>query len=122
MTDRLVDAAPFVPARDFEVSKAFYRALGFECLTDGEVAIFRTGTSRFILQNYWQEGWAANFMMQLVVADLDGWWSRMTALDLPGRFGVQRPKPPVLQPWGLIVGYVYDPAGVLWHVTGERPA
>ena len=122
MTDRLIDAAPFVPARDFEVSKAFYRALGFECLMDGEVAIFRTGTSRFILQNYWQEGWAANFMMQLVVADLDDWWSRMTALDLPGRFGVQRPKPPVLQPWGLVVGYVYDPTGVLWHVTGERPA
>ena len=122
MSEELVDAAPFVPAKVFEVSKAFYRTLGFECLLDGEVAIFRTGASRFILQNYWQEGWAANFMMQLVVADLDGWWAGMTALDLPGRFGVPPPTAPRMQPWGLVVGYVVDPTGVLWHVTGDRPA
>lgn len=122
MTDAVIDAAPFVPAKDFETSKAFYLALGFELLLDGEVAIFRTGASRFILQDYWQEGWAANFMMQLEVADLDAWWSRMTALDLPGRFGVQKPKSPTMQPWGLVVGYVYDPTGVLWHVTGKRSA
>jgi hypothetical protein len=45
----------------------------------------------------------------------------LVALDLPGRFGVQAPKAPVMQPWGLRVAYVFDPCGVLWHVA-ERLA
>lgn len=39
---------PFVPAKDFGLSKRFYEALGFEKLLDGEVAIFGIGTSSFI--------------------------------------------------------------------------
>ncbi len=112
-------ARPFLPARDFDISKAFYRALGFDILFDGEVAIFGIGTSSFILQNYYQEQWAGNFMMQLLVDDLDGWWSQLHALDLPAKFGVPPPKPPALQPWGLRVAYVFDPSGVLWHITGH---
>lgn len=38
-------ARPFVPTKDFALSKAFYEALGFEKVFDGEVAIFRIGTS-----------------------------------------------------------------------------
>jgi hypothetical protein len=111
---------PFLPAKDFEVSKAFYQALGLETLLDGEVAIFGLGASAFILQRYYQKAWAENCMMQLMVDDLDAWWAHILALDLPGRFGVQAPKPPAMQPWGLRVAYVYDPAGVLWHVCQRR--
>jgi catechol 2,3-dioxygenase-like lactoylglutathione lyase family enzyme len=113
-------ARPFVPAKDFEVSKAFYKALGFEVLLDGQVAIFGIGASAFILQNYFQKDWAENFMMQLMVDDLDSWWDHIQSLDLPGRFGVRPPKPPALQPWGLRLVYVYDPSGVLWHVAERR--
>jgi len=62
---------PFMPARDFDLSKRFYEALGFEKVLDGEVAIFNAGSGGFILQRYFQEDWAANFMMQLMVDDLD---------------------------------------------------
>jgi uncharacterized glyoxalase superfamily protein PhnB len=79
------------------------------------------GQSRFILQQYFQKDWAENTMMQLTVDDLDAWWAHIQALDLPGRFGVQKPKAPAMQPWGLNVAYVYDPAGVLWHVAQRRP-
>jgi hypothetical protein len=27
---------------------------------------------------------------------------------------------PTLQPWGLVVAYVWDPSGVLWHIAEER--
>jgi catechol 2,3-dioxygenase-like lactoylglutathione lyase family enzyme len=114
-------ARPFVPAKDFDTSKRFYEALGFEKLLDSEVAIFRMGASSFVLQNYFQKDWAENFMMQLLVDDLDFWWTHLTALDLPGKFGVQAPKPPAMQPWGLRIAYVYDPSGVLWHVAQRRP-
>jgi hypothetical protein len=113
-------ARPFVPAKDFAVSKAFYEALGFEKLLDGDVAIFKTGSSSFILQNYYQKEWAENFMMQLMVDDLDTWWAHISGLDLPGKFTVQPPKEPAMQPWGLRVAYVFDPSGVLWHIAERR--
>ncbi|MFT3806640.1 glyoxalase [Arenimonas sp.] len=111
---------PFLPAKDFELCKRFYEALGFEKLLDASVAIFRLGHGEFLLQNYYQREWAENFMMQLMVDDLDGWWTHIQSLDLPGRFGVAPPKAPALQPWGLRIAYVTDPSGVLWHVAQRR--
>lgn len=114
-------ARPFLPARDFELSKRFYRALGLTQLLDGEVAIFRVGASEFIVQDYYVAEWAANCMMQLMVDDLDAWWTMIASLDLPAKFGVPAPKAPAMQPWGLRIAYVVDPAGVLWHVAQRPP-
>ena len=111
---------PFIPAKDFELSKRFYEALGLEKVLDSEVAIFNAGSGGFILQRYFQEDWAKNFMMQLMVDDLDQWWAHIESLDLAKQFGVRAPKPPALQPWGLRVAYVVDPSGVLWHICERR--
>ena len=83
---------PFMPARDFDVSKRFYETLGFDKVLDGEVAIFNAGSGGFVLQRYYQKEWAENFMMQLMVDDLDAWWAYINTLDLPGKFGVPQPK------------------------------
>lgn len=112
---------PFLPGKDFALSKRFYEALGFEKVHDGEVAIFNAGAGGFILQNYYQKDWAENFMMHLMVDDLDAWWAHIESLDLPARFGVSAPKAPSMQNWGLRVAYVVDPSGVLWHIA-QRPA
>jgi catechol 2,3-dioxygenase-like lactoylglutathione lyase family enzyme len=112
---------PFLPARDFAQSQRFYEALGFAKELDAaDVAIYRMGTSSFLLQKHYQQQWAENFMMQLMVDDLDAWWSRIRSLELPAKFGVPEPKPPALQPWGLRVAYLVDPSGVLWHVAERR--
>jgi len=113
-------ARPFLPARDYAVSRNFYEALGFEKLLDGDVAIFGAGSGGFILQRRYQKEWAENCMMQLMVDDLDAWWTYLEGLDLPGNFNVQAPRPPAMQTWGLRVAYVYDPSGVLWHVCQRR--
>jgi uncharacterized glyoxalase superfamily protein PhnB len=110
----------FIPAMDFNSSKAFYEALGFKILLDGDVTIFGVGDSAFILQRYYKKEWAENCMMQMMVDDLDAWWKRIETLNLPKSFGVRPPKPPAIQPWGLRVGYVWDPSGVLWHVAQRR--
>jgi catechol 2,3-dioxygenase-like lactoylglutathione lyase family enzyme len=114
-------ARAFVPARDFAVSKAFYEALGFPKLLDGEVAIFGVAAGAFILQIFYVEEHAGNFVMQLMVDNLDAWWAHLEALDLPSRFEVRPPRPPALQPWGLRVAYLFDPTGVLWHIAERRP-
>jgi hypothetical protein len=110
----------FLPARDFDLSRRFYAALGFEKVLDGEVAIFDVGSGGFILQNYYQKEWAENAMMQLMVDDLDAWWTHIERLDLPKNFAVTSPRAPALQAWGLRVAYLTDPSGVLWHVAQRR--
>lgn len=113
-------ARPFLPTLDFEKSKQFYLALGFELTLDSEVAIFKAGSGGFLLQRHYHKDWAGNFMMQLIVDDLDHWWSHIQSLDLAKRFGVPAPKPPAVQPWGLRIAYVVDPCGVLWHIAERR--
>lgn len=113
---------PFLPAKDFEVSRAFYRALGFPEVCDKDVALYNVGDSGFILQNYYHPGWAENCMVQLMVDDLDAWWAHIEALDLPTKFGVQPPAAPAMQSWGLRIAYLFDPSGVLWHVAQRKMA
>lgn len=114
-------ARPFLPTRDLDLSKRFYEALGFEKLLDGDdVAIFRMGSSSFLLQRRFQQEWAENCMMQLMVDDVDAWWAHVLRLDLSRRFGVPTPRAPAVQPWGLRVLYLTDPAGILWHIAQRR--
>ena len=113
-------ARPIVPAKDLELSKRFYTKLGFEIVLDADdVAIFRIGPSSFLLT---RSDHAEHFMMQLMVDDLDAWWTRIEALHLKSEFGVPDPRPPKMQPWGLRIAYVVDPSGVLWHVAQRRPS
>jgi catechol 2,3-dioxygenase-like lactoylglutathione lyase family enzyme len=107
---------PFVPAKDFETSRRFYVALGFrEKLLEDRLIEFSLGPYSFLLQDYYVAEWAGNFMMHVLVDDLDAWWTHIDSLDLPGRFGVDAPRAPKLEPWGLRVAYVIDPSDVLWH-------
>jgi catechol 2,3-dioxygenase-like lactoylglutathione lyase family enzyme len=110
----------FLPTKDFDASRRFYEALGFECLLDVDVAIFKLGGGGFILQRHYQKEWAENSMMQMMVDDLDAWWAHIQKLELPAAFGVAQPRAPALQPWGLRVAYVVDPCGVLWHFAERR--
>ena len=56
-------------------------------------------------------------MMQLAVADLDVWWVHIESLDLQAQLGVQAPRAPEMQPWGLRVSLVLDLCGALWQVV-----
>jgi hypothetical protein len=50
-------ARPFIPTKDFDLSKRFYEVLGFEKVLDSEVAIFNAGSGGVILQRHFQEDW-----------------------------------------------------------------
>ena len=80
MADLTITAIrPFLPGgKDYARSRAFYQALGFKVDFDvGEVAGLSCPAGGFLLQNYHHDGWAGNFMMQLLVADLDAWWAHI---------------------------------------------
>ncbi len=112
----------FLPAKDFAASKRFYLELGFTAGFETEqVALLQLGDHSFLLQNLYVEDWAANCMMQLTLIDLDGWWTGLDREGLVLRHGVRPPVAPRLQAWGLMVAFLFDPSGVLWHVT-QAPA
>ena len=115
-------ARPFLPCKDFELSKRFYDTLGFKRALDADdVTIYEIGATRFLLQKFYVKDWAENFMMQLMVDDLDAWWAHIQSLDLKDKFGITMLRAPAMQPWGLRVAYMSDPSGVLWHIAERRP-
>jgi uncharacterized glyoxalase superfamily protein PhnB len=119
--DQVPSLRPFVPARDFALPKRFYQALGFRLSHEGgEIALLKTGGFSFILQDFCNQELAENLMVQLMVRDADAWWRGVDAAALVQEFGVKPPRAPAVQPWGLKVGFPFDPSGVLWHVA-EAP-
>jgi predicted lactoylglutathione lyase len=117
----IVGIRPFIPAKDYSVSRAFYQALGFGVdYSDDTVTILSLSGAAFILQNFYVEALANNCMVQLLVENLDAVWAGLGADAVAARHGAKAPIAPAMQHWGLRVGYVFDPSGVLWHVA-ERP-
>jgi hypothetical protein len=109
---------PFVPAKDFEISKQFYADFGFRVEPLGDsLAAMHLGSHSFLLQKYYVEEWAGNFVMHMLVDDLDAWWQHLTSLNIASRYGVESPRAPKLESWGLNVAYLFDPSGVLWHIA-----
>ena len=47
--------------------------------------------------------------MHVLVENLQDWWAHIASLDLASRYGAASPRPPKLEPWGLLVAYVFDP-------------
>jgi len=116
-----LDLKAFVPAKDFETSKRFYRDLGFEELwSNQEIAEIQAGAFRFLLQKFYVEAHAGNFMMQLTVPDLDAVWVHVTEIRLAEKYPGIMLKAPAVQPWGLRILYLSDPSGVLWHLAQRR--
>jgi catechol 2,3-dioxygenase-like lactoylglutathione lyase family enzyme len=117
----VIDLKPFVPAEDFALSRQFYSDLGFHTRwADEKTAEFRLGSFGFLLQNFYVEQHAGNFMMHLMVENGDDWWQHIEAVGFREKYPGIVLKPPTQQPWGLRVLYLSDPSGVLWHIADRR--
>ena len=88
-----------VPAPDFDRSKKFYRDLGFELAwSDGRLAYFRHGNSSFLLQHLCNKDLVGNFLMHLLVVDVEAWWQHVQDQDLKNSYHIKA-EPPVNRPW-----------------------
>jgi catechol 2,3-dioxygenase-like lactoylglutathione lyase family enzyme len=116
-----VEIKAFVPARDFALSKQFYQDLGFELAwSSGDLAYVRHGPSSFLLQNFYIPEHASNFMMHLLVEDVEAWWSHVQVAGLAAKYGVTV-EPPADRSWGIRDFVVVDPTGVLWRIGQNIP-
>ena len=117
----VTDVKAFVPAKDLNVSKAFYTDLGFTIQWgNDDIAELQIGSFRFLLQKFYVAQHAGNFMMSLNVENVDAWWGYLQQRELTKKYPGIMCKPPEMQPWGIRVLYLSDPTGVLWHIA-EAP-
>jgi hypothetical protein len=116
-----IDLKAFVPARDFELSKQFYQDLGFTISwSDSELAAIHHGNAAFLLQNFYVKDLADNFMMHLLVENLDAWWDNVNDRQIEHKYGV-RILAPEQRAWRMRDFVIVDPSGVLWRIAENAP-
>lgn len=104
----------FVPARDFELSKRFYEAIGFTMVwSSQDLACFRHGVSSFLLQNFHVQECTDNFMMHLLVENVDDWWKQVSVAAASFGIAVEKPEN---RPWDMRDFPLVDPSGVCWRI------
>jgi len=112
-----VEMKAFVPACDLQRSLAFYEALGFAVpWSSDDLAYVHFGDTSFLLQKFDAPGFAGNFMMHLLVEDVDAWHRHVVASGVVERFGV-RLGAAEDRPWRMRDFTLTDPGGVLWRIA-----
>lgn len=113
---RVTEIKAFVPSKDFALSKQFYQDMGFTMASEGGgVAYFHFEHVSFLLQDYCAEGFAENFMMHILVEDVDAWWAHIEQSGVVTKYAVKL-WPIALQPWRMRDFCITDPSGVLWRI------
>jgi uncharacterized glyoxalase superfamily protein PhnB len=113
---QVTEIKAFVPAKDFERSKQFYRDIGFTLASEGGgVAYLHFEHSSFLLQDFCTESLAENFMMHMLVKDVEAWWNRVNESGVVAKYGAKLSNIEV-QPWRMRDFCVTDPSGVLWRI------
>jgi Glyoxalase/Bleomycin resistance protein/Dioxygenase superfamily len=112
----ITEIKAFVPSKNFDVSKQFYKDIGFTMASEGGgVAYFHMGHVSFLLQDFCVEALAENFMMHILVEDVDAWWNRVQESGVIAKYAVKVSNIE-RQPWRMRDFCLTDPSGVLWRI------
>jgi hypothetical protein len=115
MEHKALSICPFISAKNFEVSRNFYRDLGFEeVVLDKTMSLFKTEALGFYLQDAYVKDWVDNTMIFLQVDDVARYWKELLALDLLGKYQGVKLTPIRNYDWGREC-FMHDPSGILWH-------
>ena len=115
MEHRAKSIRPFIGAKNFDLSRSFYRDLGFqETILSPNMSVFKTEGLGFYLQNAYVQDWIDNSMIFLEVDDVARYWNDLLALDLPTKYEGVKLTPIRKYDWGREC-FMHDPSGILWH-------
>ncbi|RYY86156.1 MAG: glyoxalase [Chitinophagaceae bacterium] len=111
-----ISIRPFIGSKDYDLSRRFYAAVGFEeVVLFPDMSVFKLGAMSFYLQRYYAAEWVNNTMVFLEVEDVLAAHRKLQGLNLPEAFPGARLDPIRHEEWGFAFGLI-DPAGVLWHI------
>lgn len=107
----ITDIRPFIPSKDYDLSKSFYESLGFKGESTGpDLTIFQMSGCTFFLQRYFNEEFAKNLMLQLIVENIEAAYELVSGLNGVKHSDIKR------ESWGSVI-YLWGPSGELWHMT-----
>ncbi|MEM7054254.1 MAG: hypothetical protein AAF446_06860 [Pseudomonadota bacterium] len=118
------DIKPFIGAKDFEVSKKFYLALGWRLTYDSpSLSVFELAGHRFYLQNFYAEEWCSNSMLHISVENVSAWLSHAKTVFASPDFPSEARMEHLIKDEGYAnTFHVWDPSGVLLHFAQEHHA
>lgn len=116
MQHKAASLRAFIGAKDYETSRRFYRALGFEeIVLSHNMCLFKvTEQLCFYLQDAYVEDWVDNTMLFLEVDDVYRYYDELKQLGLSEQFPDVRLTPIRVESWGKEC-FLHDPSGILWH-------
>lgn len=115
MNHKAISIRPFIGAKNFEISRNFYKELGFqETVLLPNMSLFMTGDLGFYLQDYYVKDWIDNTMIFVEVQNADEYFEELFALNLEAKFKDAKLKPVRQLDWGREC-FLHDPSGILWH-------
>lgn len=115
MNHAAISLRPFIGSKDFNISRNFYRDLGFtEVVISHDMSLFQVGQFGFYLQAAYVKNWIDNTMLFLEVDDADRYHSELQQLNLASAYEGVRLSPTRTESWGKEC-FLHDPSGVLWH-------
>ena len=115
MKHKALSIRPFIGAKNFELSRSFYRDLGFqESILSPNMSFFNTKGLGFYLQDAYVQDWIDNTMIFLEVDDVHRYWQELLALDLTSKYAGVKLSPIREYDWGSEC-FMHDPSGILWH-------
>lgn len=115
MNHHIQSIRTFIGAKDFNESRAFYKAFGFEEVPLGNMSLFRQGNFGFYLQKAYVKDWVDNSMLFLEVENTESHRNAILGLNLKDQFPKVRISEIVKNDWGEEY-FVHDPSGILWHI------
>ena len=114
---------PFIGAKDFNLSRQFYRDLGFEeVVLFHNMSYFKTEGCGFYLQDAYVKDWVDNTMVFMEVEDVGRFWEELLALNLTSKYDHVKLTPIRQYDWGQ-ESFVHDTYGILWNfgeITQEK--
>lgn len=115
MQHKATSIRPFIGAKNFEISRSFYRDLGFEeSVLSSNMSYFSTAGIGFYLQDAYVKDWIDNTMVFLEVDNVARYWNELSALDLTAKYPTVRLTKIKNLDWGSEC-FLHDPSGILWH-------
>ncbi len=117
MQDQAITIRPFIGAKDYAQSRAFYKDFGFnEKELSPAMCVFALNRQTvFYLQKAFVKDWVENTMLFLEVKNTEQFRAALLSKDLVKKYPGVRISEIRNEAWGKEF-FVHDPSTILWHI------
>ncbi|WOD44517.1 glyoxalase [Hwangdonia lutea] len=116
MKTQIKSIRPFIGAKNYTISRQFYKDFGFEEIkTSEKMSYFKLGDFGFYLQDAHIKDWIDNTMVFLEIDNVEEHLSNLKKRNLEEKYNGVKISEINYNDWGKEY-FVHDPSVILWHV------